>query len=166
MFTWQVYRHSSAASSMGTMKETRKKARKPLKRKEVVENVPHRKKIISKRKENNKTNDKANKQIMKNNYHLENHLSLIHDHWVSVLWHEQCVARMGTTGILTRIPEEARQASHNIAHMPKIQGQSLVAATEISATIQYSMCGEKTYKCAPFSFRKLAWTTKMSVMHM
>ena len=51
---------------------------------------------------------------MRNNYHLENHLGLIHDHWVSVLWHEQCVARMGTTGILTRIPEEARQASHNM----------------------------------------------------
>ena len=100
------------------------------------------------------------KQTTRNNYHLENHLGLIHDHWASVLWHEQCVARMGTTGILTRTPEEPRQASHNIAHMPKIQGQSLVAATEISATIQYSMCGEKTYKCAPFSFRKLAWTTE------
>ena len=117
-------------------------------------------KIISKKKENNKTNDKANKQIMTNNHHLENHLGLIHDHWVSVLWHEQCVARMGTTGILPRIPEEARQASHNIAHMPKIQGQSLVVATEISATIQYSICGKNNYKCAPFSFRKLAWTTE------
>ena len=40
-------------------------------------------------------------------------------------------------------PEEPRQASHNIAHMPKIQGQSLVAATEISVTLRYSICGKK-----------------------
>ena len=37
-------------------------------------------KIISKTKEDNKKNDKANNQIMTNNYHLENHLGLIHDH--------------------------------------------------------------------------------------
>ena len=74
---------------------------------------------------------------------------------------------MGTTGILTRIPEEPRQASHNIAHMPKIQGQSLVAATEISVTLRYSICGKKTLTNAHHSHSE-SWPEpqKISVVHM
>ena len=73
---------------------------------------------------------------------------------------------MGTTGILTRIPEEPRQASHNIAHMPKIQGQSLVAEPEISVTIRYEICGEKHLQMRTIliqkvglNHRKFLWCT-------
>ena len=56
-----------------------------------------------------------------------------------------------------------------MAHMPKIQGQSLVATTEISATIRYQICGEKHLQMRTIliqkvglNHRKFLWCT----MHM